>query len=40
VNQHPHHDNRGAFTRITATFGYYGLTVHAYAHIPAAPAAV
>ena len=39
VTTHPHHDGRGHFTRATATFGYYGLTVNAYAYIPAAPAA-
>jgi hypothetical protein len=39
VTTHPHQDERGHFTRVTATFGYYGLTVKAYAHVPAAPAA-
>jgi hypothetical protein len=34
VTQHPHHDQRGQFTRVVATFGYYGLTVKAYAYIP------
>ena len=38
VTTHPHQDQRGAFTRAVATFGYYGLAVTAYAHIPAAPA--
>ncbi len=38
VTKHPHHDERGQFTRVTATFGYYGLTVTTYAYIPAAPA--
>ena len=38
VTTHPHHDERGQFTRVTATFGYYGLTVNSYAYIPAAPA--
>jgi hypothetical protein len=38
VSEHPHHDGRGQFTRVTATFGYYGLTVKTYAYIPAAPA--
>ena len=38
MTTHPHHDERGQFTRVTATFGYYGLTVKAYAYIPAAPA--
>ena len=38
VTKHPHEDERGQFTRVTATFGYYGLTVKAYAYIPAAPA--
>jgi hypothetical protein len=36
VTQHPHHDARGEFTRITATFSYYGLTVKTYAYIPIA----
>jgi hypothetical protein len=40
VSKHPHHDERGQFTRVTATFGYYGLTVKAYAYIPAAPASI
>ena len=40
VTKHPHHDERGQFTRVTATFGYYGLTVKAYAYIPAAPASI
>jgi hypothetical protein len=40
VSQHPHHDQRGDFTRVTATFGYYGLTVNAYAFIPAGPASI
>ena len=35
----PHQDQRGSFTRAVATFGYYGLAVTAYAHIPAGPAA-
>ena len=39
VTTHPHQDQRGSFTRAAATFGYYGLAVKAYAHIPAAPAA-
>ena len=34
VSTHPHHDGRGVFTRVTATFGYYGLAVKAYAYIP------
>ena len=34
VTKQPHHDKRGQFTRLTATFGYYGLTVKAYAYIP------
>ena len=38
VTTHPHRDERGQFTRVTATFGYYGLTVKAYAYIPAGPA--
>jgi hypothetical protein len=38
VTTQPHHDGRGQFTRITATFGYYGLTVKTYTYIPAAPA--
>jgi hypothetical protein len=38
VSTHPHHDERGQYTRVTATFGYYGLTVKTYAYIPAAPA--
>ena len=38
VSTHPHHDGRGQFTRVTATFGYYGLTVKTYAYIPATPA--
>ena len=38
VTTHPHHDERGHFTRVTATFGYYGLTVKPYAYIPAGPA--
>jgi hypothetical protein len=38
VTTHPHHDGRGQFTRVTATFGYYGLTVKPYAFIPAGPA--
>ena len=38
VTTHPHHDGRGQITRITATFGYYGLTVKTYTYIPAAPA--
>ena len=40
VTKHPHHDERGQFTRVTATFGYYGLTVTTYAYIPAAPASI
>jgi hypothetical protein len=40
VTKHPHHDKRGQFTRVAATFGYYGLTVTAYAYIPAAPASL
>ena len=39
VTTRPHSDQRGSFTRAVATFGYYGLAVTAYAHIPAAPAA-
>ena len=35
VSTHPHHDGRGVFLRVTARFGYYGLTVKAYAYIPA-----
>ena len=38
VTTDPHRDERGQFTRVTATFGYYGLAVTAYAYIPAAPA--
>ena len=38
VTTHPHHDERGHFTRVTATFSYYGLTVKPYAYIPAGPA--
>ena len=38
VTTDPHRDERGQFTRVAATFGYYGLTVTAYAYIPAAPA--
>jgi hypothetical protein len=38
VSTHPHHDERGQYTRVTATFGYYGLTVKAYAYILAGPA--
>jgi hypothetical protein len=38
VTTRPHSDQRGAFTRAVATFGYYGLAVTAYSHIPAAPA--
>ncbi len=38
VTKHPDHDQRGQYTRVTATFGYYGLTVTTYAYIPAAPA--
>jgi hypothetical protein len=38
VSTRPHHDGRGVFLRVTATFGYYGLAVKAYAYIPAAPA--
>jgi hypothetical protein len=38
VTTHPHQDQRGSFTRAVATFGYYGLTVTAYSHIPAGPA--
>jgi hypothetical protein len=34
VSTHPHHDGHGVFTRVTATFGYYGLAVKAYAYIP------
>jgi hypothetical protein len=37
VTTDPHRDERGQFIRVTATFGYYGLTVTAYAYIPAAP---
>ena len=40
VTKHPHHDGRGQFTRVTATFGYYGLAVTAYAYIPAVPASL
>jgi len=36
VSQHPHRDERGPSTHVTATFSYYGLTVKAYAFIPAA----
>jgi hypothetical protein len=39
VTTHPHHDERGQFTRVAATFGYYGLAVKAYAYIAAGPAA-
>ena len=39
VNKQPHADERGHFTRVAATFGYYGLTVKTYTYIPAAPAA-
>jgi hypothetical protein len=35
VSTHPHHNGRGAFTRVTTRFGYYGLTVKTYAYIPA-----
>ena len=38
MSKHPHRDERGEYTRVTATFGYYGLTVTAYAYLPAAPA--
>ena len=38
VTKQPHHDERGQFTRVAARFGYYGLTVTAYAYIPADPA--
>jgi hypothetical protein len=38
VTTEPHHDERGQFTRVAATFGYYALAVKAYAYIPAAPA--
>ena len=38
VTTDPHHDERGQFTRLAATFGYHGLTVTAYAYIPAGPA--
>jgi hypothetical protein len=38
VTTSPHRDERGPFTRVAATFGYYGLTVTAYAYIPAAKA--
>jgi hypothetical protein len=38
VHKRPHHDGRGVFTRVTATFGYYGLTVKTYTYIPAGPA--
>ena len=40
VTKHPHRDERGQFTRVAATFGYYGLTVTAYAYIPAGPASI
>ena len=40
VTEQPHHDERGQFTRLAATFGYYGLTVKAYAYIPAGPASI
>jgi hypothetical protein len=40
VHRRPHHDGRGVFTRVTATFGYYGLTVKTYAYIPAGPARI
>ena len=35
VSTNPHHDGRGVFLRVTTKFGYYGLTVKAYAYIPA-----
>ena len=38
VSTHPHHDGRGVFIRVTAKFGYYGLTVKTYTYIPAVPA--
>jgi hypothetical protein len=40
VSKHPHHDGHGQFTRVTATFGYYGLAVTTYAYIPAASASI
>ena len=40
VTTDPHRDERGQYTRVTATFGYYGLTVTAYAYIPAIPASI
>ncbi len=38
VTSKPHDGERGPRTYCTATFGYYGLTVEAYAFVPAAPA--
>ncbi len=40
VHKRPHHDGRGVFTRVTATFSYYGLTVKTYSYIPAGPASI
>ena len=40
MTKHPHHDERGQYTRVTATFSYYGLTVKTYAYIPATPASI
>jgi hypothetical protein len=40
VTTSPHRDERGQFTRVAATFGYYGLTVTTYAYIPAGPASI
>ena len=40
VTTDPHRDERGQYTRVAARFGYYGLTVTAYAYIPAAPASL
>ena len=35
VHTRPQNDGRGVFLRVTTRFGYYGLAVKAYAHIPA-----
>ena len=35
VHTRPHYDGRGVFVRVTTRFGYYGLTIKAYAYIPA-----
>ena len=40
MSTNPHHDGRGVFLRVTTKFGYYGLTVKAYAYIPAGPASI